>query len=238
MLKVGFRSSVVKAVLKIKSICNRKWARCSFRGACFLVVIIVGRREEYSLQIMGWVGNAEVSTIWKHFILTVYLVIAFLYMPHRMSFLEAFFLLCVHSQEINLCIGLLLIGICLLCGHSLLDSNTFPVFEPYHSLFCRTRYRYMNKLRFLGDRIYHEEQLFGKKSSYLINIQHLFSRFTGRNLIVFININSKHLWRCLGECESSKILIICDAKSFICEVMRIWKKNPQQNLNLGDERRG
>lgn len=73
MLKVGFRSSVGKAVLKMKTICNMKLACPLFCWAYFLVVVTVGSRGEYSLQIMWWVGNAEVSSIWKHFILTNYL---------------------------------------------------------------------------------------------------------------------------------------------------------------------
>lgn len=139
MLKVGFTSSVAKALLKMKNICNRKFACPSFCWAYFLVVIIVGRREEYSLQIMWWVGNAEVSSIWKHFILTNWLSCDSLF---DVCFIEwAFKYVSIHKK---LCIGFLLVGICLFCGLSLLDSNQFLIFDPYHSLFSGTRYRYTN----------------------------------------------------------------------------------------------
>lgn len=149
MLKVGFPSLVAKAVLKMKNICSRKFACPSFCWSYFLVVIIVGRRE-YSLQIMWWVGNAEVSSIWKHFILINWLSCDSLF---DVCFIEwAFKYVSIHKK---LCIGFLLVGICLLCGLSLLDSNQFLIFDPYHSLFSRTSYRYTNiQTKILGDRIY------------------------------------------------------------------------------------
>lgn len=125
MLKIGVRSSVVKAVLKMKNICNRKLARPSFCWACFLVVVIVGRKEEYSLQIMWWVGNAELSSVWKHYFDKLSCDSLFICASQNELLKAFFFLIYIHSSEINLCIGFLLIGICLLCGHSRLDFNSF-----------------------------------------------------------------------------------------------------------------
>lgn len=143
MLKVGF-TSVAEALLKMKNICNRKFACPSFCWAYFLVVIIVGRREEDSLQIMWWVGNAGVSSIWKHFILTNWWTCDSLF---GIRFIEwAFKSIILHNMcpfLRNCAFGFLWVGVCFLCDLSLLDSR-FLIFDPYHLLFSRTRYRYTN----------------------------------------------------------------------------------------------